>query len=135
MQDLGIVSNGHILTRELQGWASAFPSYMDKQVRMCAQEFVRDCIIEIDKMIYSQPAGEGYTRTKKLRKGHTMRKVGEGVYLVENLVPYAFYQHDGWTDAGGASHAGRPWMDTALANNEKKYEGILDKSVMDMWGK
>jgi len=135
MFDLKITSNGHILTRELQGWAANYSSYQNRQVRLVAQEFVKDCIKEIDDIIYSTPAGEDYKRTKVLRKGHKLRKVGDGFYVVGNYAPYAIFQHDGWRDRGGVWHAGRPWMDIAAHKNEAKYAQMLDKTILDMWGK
>jgi hypothetical protein len=134
MYDLGVVSNGHILTRELSSWATIIPSRVNAAVREVSQEFVKDCVAEIDEMIYAQPAGEGYKRTRLLRNSHKASKLAEGVYLVKNTASYAIYQHDGWTDHAGGWHPGRPWMDTALAKNESKYQNIIDKATSDIFG-
>lgn len=121
------------MTRELSSWAAIMPARTNQQVRLAAQEFMKDCIVEIDNQIYSQPAPENYKRTNRLRKGHELKQLAQGVYLVSNLVSYAVCQHDGWTDRSGVWHAGRPWMDTAMRNNEAKYEHIIDQAVMDLW--
>jgi hypothetical protein len=107
---------------------------MDRQVRLVAQEFVRDCLVEIDDLIYSKPAPDGYTRTKNLRNGHKIKKLGDSTYLIGNYVPYAIFQHDGWTSRGGNWNPGRPWMEIALYKNTNKYVNMLDKSIADMWG-
>jgi hypothetical protein len=133
LYDLKIIGNGHILTREMGKWAQIMPLRIDRAVRAVAQEFTRDCVKSIDKFIYHQPASSDYQRTKKLRKGHTMRRLGEGYYVVENLVPYAWYQHEGWTDRGGNYHIGRPWMDFALIDNQEKYSEMMDDAVNGLW--
>jgi len=134
LYDLGIVSNGHIMTRELQTWAGIMPLRISQAVGKAAHEFMSDCIVEIDNLIYSQPGSPTYHRTRDLRKAHRVEKLSEGVYLIENTMPYAIFQHDGWTDRSGAFHPGRPWMDVAMTKNEKKYEQIMDVSVGGIFG-
>ena len=134
MFDLVIASNVHILTREMQSWATLIPSRQDKAVRKAAQEFVKDCKVEIDNLIYSKPPSDTYSRTGNLRRSHKFRRIAEGVYLIENVAPYAIYQHDGWRDPGGHWHQGRPWMDTALAKNQEKYAQIIDEAISGLFG-
>jgi hypothetical protein len=132
MYDLGITSNFHILVREFQSWSTIVPKALDQAVRSAAQEYVRDCVKTIDDMIYSRPSDSDYVRTKKLRKGHKIKKLAEGVYLITNHTPYAIYQHDGWTDRGGNFHPGRPWMEVALWVNREKYVGMMDVKLGDV---
>jgi len=134
LYDLAIVSNGHIMTRELQSWVGIMPSRINKAVGEAAREFMADCIVEIDNLIYSHPAPSTYHRTRNLRKSHKVSKLREGVYLIENTMSYAVYQHDGWSDPSGTFHHGRPWMDLAMAKNEKKYEKMMDVSVRGIFG-
>ena len=133
LHDLKVMGNGHILARELGSWSQVLPSRLDKAVTAVAHEFVQDCIKEIDELIYSKPAPEGYTRTKKLKKGHSMRRVSEGVYVVSNLVPYALPVHDGYVDRGGNYRAGRPWMDLAALKNDKKYKNMIDEATSGLF--
>jgi hypothetical protein len=125
-------SNIDRLTTEMKGLGGGFFDNVDEGVKAAAMEFMRDCIIEIDSMIYSQPGSTYGMRTKFLRRSHHLRQVVKGVYMVFNDADYALPQHDGWHDRGGGFHAGRPWMDSAAEKNRDKYKGIIS-DVLGRW--
>lgn len=110
---------------EMKSLGNTFLSEVDKAVFEAAKEYMKDCIIEIDALIYSQPASPYYPkRTKFLRRSHHIRRLTQGVFLIFNDASYAEYQHDGWD-----GHAGRPWMQNPLDRNANKYRDIIADKV------
>lgn len=125
-------SNVDKLANEMKGLGGTFMSSVDKGVMAAAREFMKDCIIEIDSMIYSQPLSVTYgKRSKFLRRSHHLRRITKGVFLVFNDADYALPQHDGWHDRGGGWHAGRPWMDSAANKNRDKYREIISDAMKE----
>lgn len=125
-------SNVDMLATEMKGLGSQFMSRVDKGVMTAAREFMKDCITEIDSMIYSQPLSVTYgMRTKFLRRSHHLRRITQGVFLVFNDADYALPQHDGWHDRGGVFHRGRPWMDSAANKNRDRYREIISDAMKE----
>lgn len=135
MVPMGITSNIDALTGEMKALGGKFMDDTDRAVMAGAREFLKDCITEIDSMIYSQPLSATYgKRTKNLRRRHHIRRIVKGVFLVFNDADYALAQHDGWHDRGGKFHAGRPWMDSAATKGKDKYKEVI-ADVLGKWFK
>ncbi len=137
---MSISSNATQMATNMIGAGQVFAGKVDKAVGEAAKTFLRDCIIEIDAMIYSQPASDAYKRTKNLRRRHHIRRIVDGVWMVFNDAMdddgngYAVPVHDGWANSKGGHMPARPWMETAGRKNEKKYKNIIADELKDAFG-
>jgi len=128
MLGMDISSNINVLVSEMKGMGAGFGAGVDKAVGEAAKTFLKDCIVEIDSLIYSQTGSPYYHRTKNLRRSHKIRRITSGVWLVfsdKSVAAYGNIVHDGWKNSKGGSMPSRPWMSNAARKNKKKYKQII----------
>jgi HK97 gp10 family phage protein len=108
--------------RKFKARADKIPNAIDQTVGTNAKIVLKESIVQIDDLIYSQPQSpSGYERTKNLRRSNKISKLSYATWLVYNDAEYAGYVHDG-TSAMPA----RPWMQNAIDNKQAEMSKNLE---------
>jgi len=91
---------------------------------------LKECIVQIDALIYSQPESPYYRRTKNLRRSHHMRKIAPLAVLIFNDAQYS-----GWVHDGTIKMSARPWMEQAIANTaEVQIQNLTEAGTKALLG-
>jgi hypothetical protein len=130
---MSISSNIDKMAAQMAGFGSKFDMRVDRAVGKAAKEFLKDCIAEIDALIYSQKGSSVYKRTKNLRRSHHIRRIVLGIWLVFNDADYAIPVHDGWSNRKGGSMPARSWMEIAKRKNAQKYKNTIADDIKDIF--
>ena len=107
----GIRTNIPQILSAMKAGGGRFSSAAQNSVMENGKLVMKECMVQIDALIYSTPPSPSYRRTKNLRRSHHMKKIAPMAVLIYNDAQYS-----GWVHDGTYKMAARPWMERAIAN-------------------